>query len=74
LVFLDDDCEPGPEWLGAFDAARSGEDEASFRFLRTIELARAQGLQVGKLRLSDWRAAIAYSSSDVARSLHALRS
>ena len=27
LVFLDDDCEPGPEWLRAFDAARPGEDE-----------------------------------------------
>jgi len=27
LVFLDDDCEPSPEWLEAFDAARPCADE-----------------------------------------------
>jgi len=28
LVFLDDDCEPGPGWLRAFDEASPGADEA----------------------------------------------
>jgi GT2 family glycosyltransferase len=27
LVFLDDDCEPAPGWLAAFDAATPSEDE-----------------------------------------------
>jgi GT2 family glycosyltransferase len=27
LVFIDDDCAPDPDWLGAFDAASPSEDE-----------------------------------------------